>query len=177
MEQLNKSGDRRGMTDAGFKKTHGLREESLYMTFQHIKERCYKPDNKSYPGYGGKGVTIYKEWLDNFELFYNYCIDNGWYKGCHISRNNDIGNYEPNNIQFKTPDNNRREAGLNQGLIIRCIETKVIYPTVRDAARWVKESQSLYSQLKTITENIRCKGLKGSVSYGYRWEVMPNEPE
>ena len=39
-----------------------------------IKQRCYNPNNKSYKSYGGKGVKVCEEWLDDFEAFYSWFL-------------------------------------------------------------------------------------------------------
>lgn len=137
----------------------------------NMMARCYDETCKSYPAYGAKGVIVCEQWHD-METFRNYCLKNGWYRGCHISRYGDKGNYEPNNISFKTPEKNRREAGVRRGRTIRCVEIDKIFQSVKDAARWIRNQGISNGKLKTVAENIRCKGLRGSTSYGYRWEVV-----
>lgn len=41
-----------------------------YSIWKQIKYRCLNPTNRSYHNYGGRGITICKEWLD-FSTFYN----------------------------------------------------------------------------------------------------------
>ena len=154
-----------------FEPTHGLYKTGIYMAWHNIKERCYTPSCKSYMAYGNKGVTLYDKWHD-VKVFYDYCIDNGWFEGCHIARYNDVGSYIPGNIKFITPYENRREAGVRHGRNIKCIETGQCYESIKDAARWIESLNRYTGTLKTITENIRSKGLKGSTSYGYTWEVV-----
>jgi hypothetical protein len=40
-----------------------------YHVWQHMKQRCTNPDNKHYPSYGGRGITICQEWLTSFTSF------------------------------------------------------------------------------------------------------------
>lgn len=157
-----------------FEPTHGLGKTILRQTHANMMGRCYSPKCKSYIAYGDKGVKVYKEWHD-LKTFYNYCIDNGWFKGCNISRKGDIGNYEPNNVRFITPQENRLEAGMRTGRKIRCINNGKTFYSVKEAARWVNGKGLSNGKIKTIAENIRCKGLKGSTSYGFKWEVILNE--
>lgn len=137
----------------------------------NMMARCYDESCKSYAGYGSKGIKVCKEWHD-IETYRKYCLDNGWFEGCHISRRGDIGNYEPNNVYFLTPEQNRLEAGIRRGKRIKCLSNGREFYSVKEAARWIKETNGLESKLKTIAENIRCKGLRGSTSYGHKWEVM-----
>ena len=43
-----------------------------------MKNRCYNKNNKRYDSYGGKGVKICQEWLDDFMNFYNWSMENGY---------------------------------------------------------------------------------------------------
>jgi len=137
----------------------------------NMMARCYDKSCKSYIAYGAKGVKVCKEWCD-INIYRNYCLSNGWFEGCHISRNGDRGDYMPDNVRFLTPDENRQEAGDRRGRDIRCIEKNIHFKSVKEAARWIQEQGMSSGTLKTITENIRCKGLYGSTSYGYTWEVV-----
>ena len=183
MKQLNKNGDRRGIHNNrrtgvdNNKYKHGLSHTWLYKKYRKILERCYDTNNKSYKDYGAKGVVMSDEFLNDFKSFYDHLLDIGWYKGCDISRYNDIGNYERGNLKILTHSQNTREAAIIKGRKIKCIETQEVFLTVVDAAKWIKEQTMTDGKIKTIAENIRCKGLKGSVSYGYRWEVVDHDTQ
>jgi hypothetical protein len=183
MKQLNKSGNLRGMHTnhvAGIKNNkykHGLSHTWLYKKYRKIMERCYNPNNKSYKDYGDKGVKLSDEFLNDFKAFYDYMLDIGWYKGCDISRYNDVGNYERGNLKILTHSQNTREAAIKKGTKVFCKETQELFLTTFDAAQWIKDTYKYDGKVKTIAENIRCKGLKGSVSYGHTWEVIDNDTQ
>jgi hypothetical protein len=40
-----------------------------YQAWQNIKGRCLNPQDRSYQHYGGRGLTIYPEWISSFEAF------------------------------------------------------------------------------------------------------------
>lgn len=40
-----------------------------YRAWAHIKGRCLNPSDKSYPAYGGRGITISPVWAESFEAF------------------------------------------------------------------------------------------------------------
>lgn len=67
-------------------KTHGLKEHPLYKTRTGMITRCYNSNHTSYQGYGSDGVTVCKEWLDSFEVFYDWAINNGWAEGLEIDK-------------------------------------------------------------------------------------------
>lgn len=85
------------------KKTHCLsRTHPLYGVWVGIKRRCYVAGNHNYHLYGAKGVKMCKEWRNDFMVFYNWSILNGWAKGLQIDRINPFGNYTPENCRYVT---------------------------------------------------------------------------
>jgi len=50
--------------------SHGMKGTKEYRTWQGLKDRCLNKKGKNYPGYGGKGITVSKEWKKSFETFY-----------------------------------------------------------------------------------------------------------
>ena len=88
--------------------THGLSKHPTYKLWSGMKERCYKPNNKNYDRYGGRGIRVCDEWLNNFMIFHDWCIANGYQKGLQIDRIENDGNYEPSNCQFISQTHNAR---------------------------------------------------------------------
>ncbi len=50
--------------------THGKSRTVEYRAWKHMKERCTNPNCKEYKNYGGRGITVCKEWINSFECFY-----------------------------------------------------------------------------------------------------------
>lgn len=93
--------------------THNLSKTRLYRIYLKMKERCYNPKNKAYKNYGGRGISICKEWLNDFEKFYNWANTNGYTPALSIERKNVNGNYEPQNctwIRKSDQSKNRRNC-------------------------------------------------------------------
>lgn len=67
-------------------KTHGLTHHPLYSVFNGIKKRCYLHTDKSYKNYGGRGVRICDEWLNDVSSFVSWAISNGWKTGMQIDK-------------------------------------------------------------------------------------------
>lgn len=48
---------------------HGLAHTKTYKIWAAMKGRCQNPNDKDYPGYGGRGITVCERW-QSFENFY-----------------------------------------------------------------------------------------------------------
>lgn len=95
---------------------HNVEDNRLYGVWVSMKKRCYQKSHKSYPEYGGRGIKVCKEWLEDFTAFRDWAVDHGYkndaeYMECTIDRVNTNGNYEPANcrwVNMKMQGNNRR---------------------------------------------------------------------
>lgn len=93
--------------------THHMTRTKPYILWSDIKKRCFNPNHKFYKYYGGRGITMYPEWIDDFQTFYDYVskLPHFGEKGYSLDRIDNNGNYEPNNIRWadkKTQSRNRR---------------------------------------------------------------------
>src|SRR5579859_2385875 len=50
---------------------HGLSNTFEHRVWKGMKTRCYNKNHKDYKFYGNRGVCICKEWLNDFQQFYN----------------------------------------------------------------------------------------------------------
>lgn len=82
--------------------SHGLSKHPLFPKFNAMRERCYNKNNNRFSDYGGRGITICDEWLNNPQAFFDWAIANGYKEGLEIDRKENNGNYTPENCRFVT---------------------------------------------------------------------------
>lgn len=53
-------------------------DERLFRIWKAMKNRCLNKNNNRFSVYGGKGIKICDEWLDDFNSFKKWSLDNGY---------------------------------------------------------------------------------------------------
>lgn len=96
---------------------HGLCNDSIYIVYRNMKNRCFDPRDKRFKNYGERGITVCKEWLgeDGFNNFVEWSNKSGYSKGLTLDRIDVDGNYEPSNCRWTdlvTQENNRTNNRL-----------------------------------------------------------------
>lgn len=119
--------------------THGGSGERLHYIWNSMKQRCTNPNNKDYPLWGGRGITVCDEWLHDYAAFRKWAYDNGYKKNLTIDRIDVNGNYTPDNcrwIEMERQSRNKRDnvyvefRGERKLLIEFCEEFGFNYYTI-----------------------------------------------
>lgn len=95
--------------------THNKSKTRLYKVWMDMRCRCNYKQGQDFKRYGGRGIKVCDEWLNNFQAFYDWALANGYkedaLKGkCTLDRIDVNGDYCPKNCRFvssKTQANNR----------------------------------------------------------------------
>lgn len=90
---------------------HGMYGTRIYTEWASMKWRCYCEKNTSYERYGGRGIKVCDEWLNDFLPFYNWAMSSGYRDDLTLDRIDNNGDYRPDNcrwVTMKVQDNNKR---------------------------------------------------------------------
>jgi hypothetical protein len=142
-------------------------------TWRAIKARCYNSKSKSYKYYGAKGVEMCEEWKNSFKSFQSWILSNGWKTGMAVTRNNDIGNYSPNNCKVKTASQNgielkspSKDRIIAKAKKVLCVETGIIYENCVIAAKSLNIKDS-----RKVSHSANPKNTRQTAG-GYHWKYV-----
>lgn len=124
-------------------KKHGDYGTRLYNIYMGMRNRCENDNNANYSHYGGRGITVCSEW-QNYNIFKEWALANGYDDTKSIERIDVDGNYEPDNctwIEMREQCHNKRGSikftlnGKTQDLALWAREYGVNYFTLYSRIR------------------------------------------
>ena len=111
-------------------KTHGMSRTTEYQSWVDIKRRCFNPNDKGYPNWGGRGITVCDRWKNSFQ---NFFLDMGSRPTPKhsIDRIDNDGDYCPENCRWSTDVEQANNKRTNRLITIACVTLTI--------AQWEKE--------------------------------------
>lgn len=109
-----------------YNRSHGGSKHPLYQLYLSMVQRCYKPNHKAYASYGGRGITVCQEWLDNPQNFYEWVESiGGRPEGYTLDRIDNSKGYSPDNCKFvsmhEQARNKRSNLQLTHNGVTKCL--------------------------------------------------------
>lgn len=88
---------------------HGMRNSPEYNSWAHMIQRCTNPKNSAWKNYGGRGITVCEQWVNDFQAFLK-CVGEKPSPDLSIERIENDKGYEPGNVKWAT----KSEQSLNR---------------------------------------------------------------
>lgn len=97
--------------------THGMSDTRVFRIWVGMLARCNNPKRLNFKNYGGRGIRVCDRWT----AFENFYADMGAPPdGFELDREDNDGDYEPDNCRWLSVKANSRNRRTNRNLTLGC---------------------------------------------------------
>lgn len=119
----------------------------LSNVYKMMLDRCYIEKNISYKNYGGRGIYVCDEWLDNPGAFFDFAFANkNENENTELDRINVNGPYSPENCRFISKKENSRNR--------RNTRRFRAFGELKTLSEWAEDERSIEKNWRTIRRRI-----------------------
>lgn len=141
---------------------HKISHTKEYFIFKAIMDRCYNKNNPQYRDYGGRGIQIYSEWINNPKAFYDYLqtlpearkqFEARTGEKATLDRIDNNRGYEPGNLRwasYQEQNQNRRYMKLDLRLV-----KFILWENLVNNKSYIEIYEMLQSEISCNIECIR----------------------
>ena len=123
-------------------------------------ERCYNEKMTGYKNYGGRGIYVSDEWLNNPTDFFNWYKE-GYFEDCQVDRIDNSGPYSRENCQLVTAKQNSRNR--------RTTRRHKAFGESKNLAEWAEDERCHEKNWRNLAKRIQCGStLEQAMSKDYK---------
>lgn len=150
-------------------KQHGESYSRLHRVWVDMRRRCRVETDPGYPYYGGRGISVCKEWDESYVAFSTWAKANGYADNLEIDRRDTNGNYEPGNCRWATRVQQMRNTRKRKNA--RTSKFKGVSKHSQNS-RWVAQAHA-----NRKTYNLGCFRTELEAALAYDDYVFARDPE
>lgn len=115
------------------------------MVWYGMVGRCHNPEHKSYKYYGGRGITVYASWRDDYMSFLAY-IGKRPSSKYTLERIRNAEGYKPGNVKWATQKEQQNNRRSNRPLTLNGV--------TKNAQQWIEHCPHLKGRRKILYQRL-----------------------
>lgn len=133
--------------------THGAWGNPLFTVWKGMMSRCYKPQDKRYSQYGGRGISVCDRW-HNINIFIDD-MSSSYRPNLQLDRIDNDGSYSPENCKWSTRTEQARNKSNNIKLTFegqtKCLSEWAEITGICIGTLWDRLIVRKWDTMKTLT--------------------------